>query len=201
MDLYVIGAGGLAREMAWLAQSLGMDVVGFVDVAAGTVEGYPVITDGELLHLSHPYAAVVGLGTPGLRAGVVSRYAQQKHVDFPTLVHESATVLGPCEIGRGTCLQAGVRLTGDIAIGDFVLLNLNVTVGHDAVIGSGVVINPGATISGGVRIGESALIGTGAVMLENVIVGERATVGAGAVVTKDVPAGVTVVGVPARPMS
>jgi acetyltransferase-like isoleucine patch superfamily enzyme len=50
-----------------------------------------------------------------------------------------------------------------------------------------------------IRIGASAWIGANAVVMADV--GERAIVGAGAVVTKPVPPGVTVVGVPARPMS
>jgi len=50
-----------------------------------------------------------------------------------------------------------------------------------------------------VRIGEEVLVGANAVILEGITIGDRAVVGAGAVVTKDVPAGATVVGVPARP--
>jgi acetyltransferase-like isoleucine patch superfamily enzyme len=53
-------------------------------------------------------------------------------------------------------------------------------------------------MGGDVRIGEGALIGIGAVVLPRVSIGAWSTVGAGAVVTKDVPAGTTVVGVPAR---
>jgi acetyltransferase-like isoleucine patch superfamily enzyme len=43
-----------------------------------------------------------------------------------------------------------------------------------------------------------ALIGAGATVSPGVLVGDRAIVGAGAVVVTDVPAGATVVGVPAR---
>jgi serine acetyltransferase len=42
------------------------------------------------------------------------------------------------------------------------------------------------------------MIGTGAQVLQYLRIGKGATVGAGAVVTSDIPAGTTVVGVPAR---
>ena len=55
-------------------------------------------------------------------------------------------------------------------------------------------------VAGGVLLGEGCLVGSGAQVLQYRSVGAGATVGAGAVVTRDVPAGATVVGVPARPV-
>jgi len=56
-----------------------------------------------------------------------------------------------------------------------------------------------------VHLGKRAYIGTGAVVIngtqENpIVIGDDAVVGAGACVTKTVPAGLTVVGVPAKPL-
>lgn len=51
-----------------------------------------------------------------------------------------------------------------------------------------------------ITIGRNVWIGGGALILPGVNVGDDAVVGAGAVVTRDVPAGVTVVGNPARPL-
>ena len=66
------------------------------------------------------------------------------------------------------------------------------------------VISPFVTI--GLRAGDvrgptverSVNIGTGAKLIGPIRVGEGATVAAGAVVVEDVPAGTTVLGVPAR---
>lgn len=54
--------------------------------------------------------------------------------------------------------------------------------------------------TGEVVVGERAMIGAGAVLLPGVRIGPDAQVGANSVVTRDVPAGATVVGVPAEPV-
>ena len=50
------------------------------------------------------------------------------------------------------------------------------------------------------EIGNNVFIGAGAKVIGSVKVGDNARVGANAVVVDDVPSGVTVVGVPARPV-
>jgi serine O-acetyltransferase len=80
---------------------------------------------------------------------------------------------------------------------------LGIVVHGHATFGDNIVISPNVVIggrdgSGKVIIEDDVLIGAGACILGSVTIGKGAKVGANAVVLSDVPAGATVVGIPAR---
>lgn len=99
-----------------------------------------------------------------------------------------------------------------VCIGDPVVVEPGIYVPHGQIVvdgisevGAGTVFFPWVTVglrSGdfeGPRIGRRVKVGTGAKIIGPISVGDDATIGANAVVVADVPAGTTVVGIPARP--
>lgn len=207
-DIVILGAGGLAREVAFLIETINRHspewrILGFVErdeQLVGKVIGrYSVFCSEQQLRGMSVHAAI-GIGDPAVRAGIADRFADTALV-FPNLV-DPGTIWDAerISLGEGNIITAGNIFTTDISIGSFNYFNLAVTYGHDVVIEDHCVINPGATISGGVRIGSRVLVGSGATILQYLAIGAGATIGAGAVVTREVAPGSTVVGVPARPV-
>lgn len=124
-------------------------------------------------------------------------------------VGEGSLVRAPfyCDYGFNIRLGAGVFMNFNCVILDVV----EVEIGDMTQIGPGVQIltadhprDPALRAQGlefgrPIRIGRNVWIGAGALIMPGVTIGDDALIGAGSVVTRDVPAGVTVVGNPARP--
>lgn len=106
-------------------------------------------------------------------------------------------------LGEGSILCPFVTLTSNIQIGKQFHANIYSYVAHDCVIGDFVTFAPGVKCNGNVVIEDHVYIGTGAVLKQGtpnkpLVIGRGSVIGMGSIVTKNVPAGVTVVGNPAR---
>jgi sugar O-acyltransferase (sialic acid O-acetyltransferase NeuD family) len=124
---------------------------------------------------------------------------------FETIVHPSVQHSPWFEVGEGTVICAGSILSANVVLGRHVQINMGCTIGHDVVLGDYATLSPGVHLSGHVHLGDRVLMGTGAVVVHGtakapLVIGNDAVVGAGASVTKPIPAGLTVVGVPAKPL-
>lgn len=143
---------------------------------------------------------VIGIGD-GAARGKIDALAKAAGRHAALLVHPDSTIGASVDLGPGTVITAGSRLTSHISVGRHVHVNLNATVSHDVVIEDYVTLSPGVNVSGRVHLGEGVTMGTGSRVIERLTIGAGTMVGAGATVVTDLPSGVTAVGTPARSLS
>ena len=120
--------------------------------------------------------------------------------DFGIMIHPSAVVAPSTTIKEGTWIHPNACVSSMTVVDHCVNINRNASVGHHCHLHDFVRINPGAQLGGLCSIGTASTVGIGATCLERKTVGAKSFVGAGSVVTKDVPDGITVIGIPAKPI-
>lgn len=146
--------------------------------------------------LDVPFLASIGGSI--MRAGVVARADAVGMKPCAPIIHYSATVSAHCTIGHGTIVFQFASLSALSHVGRHCYVSISANLGHDSIMGDYTSLFPYVHVAGDCVLGERVFVGSGARILGGLTIGDDAVIGAGAVVTMDVPAGVTVVGVPAR---
>ncbi|MBM4357059.1 MAG: acetyltransferase [Deltaproteobacteria bacterium] len=206
LPLILVGGGEHAGVIAELARVLGSwTLLGFVAPVESSDArqrlDLPYLGDDDILPTLTDATLVLGVGARGvspLRERITERIGRRA---WASLIHPRAWVAPSAQVEAGAIVMAGALVQTSARLGAHALVNTGAIAEHDVVLEPFVQIGPGAVLGGGVRVERGAFVGLGATIRDHVTIGAGATVAMGAVVVQDVPAGATVMGVPARPVA
>lgn len=205
----IYGASGFGKEVIPLVRQqypqLNQDNFVFIDDDGKlkNLNEYKVLNYQQFLqHPATQKAVTIAIANSQVRE-ILAAKLEQDNLNIINVIANNALQFDNIIIEKGSIICSFVHLTSNIKIGRGFHANIYSYIAHDCVIGDFVTFAPRVSCNGNVHIHDHAYIGTGAVIRQGtpdkpLIIGKGAVVGMGAVVTKDVPAGVTVVGNPAK---
>jgi sugar O-acyltransferase (sialic acid O-acetyltransferase NeuD family) len=195
--IYLYGAGGHAKVVIDILESLEFEIGGIIDdnEELSEIMGYKVYRNDTLNSIDKKHIFLISIGNNKTRKDIAEKL-DYKYPD--ALIHPSAIVSKRAMIGTGSIVIQGSIIQAEAIIGKHCIINTGATVGHECKLSDYVHIAPNSTLCGNVQVGECTWIGAGSVIIPDIKIGKNCIVGAGAVVVKDVPDNTVYVGNPAR---
>ncbi|QIE24849.1 acetyltransferase [Caballeronia sp. SBC2] len=202
--IVVVGAGGHAKVCIELLRAMGEHVDYCVGGSDGPLScvGVPVLHGDE--HLSKlrgdHYRAFIAIGSNRVRARLAT-IATGLGYELVNAISPSAVISSTVSFGSGVAVMAGAVINAEAFVDSLAIVNTGATVDHDCRIGHAAHIAPQCGLAGCVSVGAQSFLGIGARVIPDKVIGSHVIVGAGGVVISDIGDGLTVVGVPARPIN
>lgn len=206
MDLIIVGAGGMGREVfSWLSHEIKSKqdhkIIGFIDDNSHALDNYSypfkIIDTISNFQPQKNQSLVLAVMEPKIKKNIVDSLIK-KGANFYTLIHPNVILGYNVKIGQGCVIGPQCIITCDVDMGDYVFLNVNSTIGHDVRIGGYSSINAWSGIAGNVTVGSECFFGIGVNVIPKRKIGDQAKIGAGSIVINDIESGVTVFGNPAK---
>ncbi|MDD3893894.1 MAG: acetyltransferase [Syntrophomonadaceae bacterium] len=202
--LIIIGGGGHSRVLLDILLSKSYPIIAIAEVNPNKklIRNVPVLDNDDWILRYDPESVnlVNGIGMiPGgtKRYQIYQRFKNRGYC-FENIMHPSAMTASDIKLAEGVQIMAGAIVQSGVVINENSIINTGSIIDHDAFIGRHVHVAPGATICGNVAIGAGTFVGAGATIIHGVQIAAACVIGAGSAVTRNVPAGATVVGIPAR---
>ncbi|WP_088815944.1 MULTISPECIES: acetyltransferase [Listeria] len=142
----------------------------------------------------------IAIGENAAREKIARALAKNQNT-FASLIHPTAIVESPDQIGVGSLIMARAIVQLNAHVGNHVIVNSGAIIEHDTKLADFSHIGPGSVLTGGCKVGQGTLVGANSTFIPLITVGEKATIGAGSVVTKNIPARLVAAGVPAKIIS
>jgi sugar O-acyltransferase (sialic acid O-acetyltransferase NeuD family) len=201
--LVIYGAGGHAVSIANVAFSAGYTVKYFVDKNKIGQKLLGVSIIGDLADLGNLdfYCFGIAVGDNAARERIYNELqAKHANLNFPPLVHTSATVSSFTSIGNGTVVMPKAVIGPNSKVGKFCLINTQSSIDHDCVMLDFSSLAPAAVTGGTVQIGLRSAVSIGATIKHGLKIGDDSVVGANSYLNKDLPNNQVAYGTPAKPV-
>lgn len=200
MKNYIIGAGGLSKEIYYVLKRNNLECHGFINLNEGEIKldakVFEVFGENKFINLFPKNVNLyVGIGNPKILTSIKQKYIGYI---FPNLIDPSAHLLGSIKMGIGNIFCCDSILTTDITMGSFNIFNTRCTIGHDVIIGDCNIFNPTSCISGNVTIDNENLFGVNSTVLETLSISSNNIIGANSLITKNIKHSGIYIGLPAK---
>lgn len=202
--LAIIGASGHGKVVADVAELVGWQYIVFYDDAWPSIDSvgaWPVVgRTSDLVDCIDAYDSFfVAIGNNEVRWEKFKYLSEFKH-NSAILVHPAAIVSKYAVLEEGTVVMANAVINSFATLCRASIVNTGATIDHDCVLEAATHVSPGANLAGRVLLGKMSWVGIGANIIQEIVIGDNVIVGAGATVVNNIDSGLTVVGLPARPI-